>query len=161
MNNTAKIKPFGDNHGPTSANKELEPAGLSEEKLVAEIKTTADKLDAQALEQIQGDIREAQRAVSEPELPPDVEDAGVISPAKQAEEVVEKGTTLEFPVTAQAYEEGKKVSLKAKVAGGVVTGVSSIIPLTMLIGRIIKIVHKHTTGRIMKVVFRKGGQNAD
>lgn len=163
MNTTTKTKPFPGKQDPISVNKELEPSGLSEKQLVAEIKTTADKLDAQALEQLQGDIKEAQRAVSEVELPPDLEDAGVTSPAKLAEEVVEKGSTLELPISAQTYEEGQRVPFKAKISGGIVSGVSGIVALTMWVGRVIKMAHKHTTGRVVRVVFRRppGGQNAD
>ena len=173
MTSTAKVAIQDDEENKiSSADKEKQPIGTSEKELMAEIKTTAEKLDAEALERIQGDISEARRAMPEPQLPPDVEDSGVTGPVQEAEKVVTKGgSTLELPVTEEAFREGQKTPFRAKVVNGVVTGVSGIIPLTMWIGRIIKMVHKHTTGRVMKVVFKRssddrvsgleGGKDAD
>lgn len=160
MSATAKVTAKDDEGNKiSSADKEKQPIG-SENELMAEIKTTAERLDAEALERIQGDIGEAKRAVPEPQLPPDVEDSGVTGPVEEAEKVVTSGSTLELPVTEEVFEEGQKVPFRAKVVNGVVTGVSGIIPLTMWIGRIIKMVHKHTLGRLTKVHFRSSNAKA-
>jgi hypothetical protein len=140
------------------AAKENEPtaedrsADLEEEKLMAEIRTTAEAADKQALEAIQGSLKEAKRASFEPELPPDVEDAGVVNPTKQAEEVVAKGTTINLPLTEEEYQKGLKTQIHGKSdEKNSVFGVASIAALAIFIGRLFKLAHKHT----MKVIFKK------
>src|SRR3972149_8855304 len=103
---------------PGRAVKEVEPASeaavkAEEEKLMTQIKTTAETADRQALEAIQESVAEAKRAHFEPELPPDVEDAGVVSPAKAAEDVVIKGPTIEVGTSESIYKKG----LHAKISG--------------------------------------------
>lgn len=138
--------------------KEQEPpsklsAEAEEAKLMAEIRTTAEAADKQALESLQSSIKEARRSTPEPELPPDVEDAGVVVPSKAAEEVVTGGTTIDLPIDEKSYNKG----LKTKVSGKVdekkgVSGVASLAALAIFIGRLIKLAHKHT----MRIIFKKG-----
>lgn len=141
--------------------KEQEPesekaARAEEEKLMAQIRTTAETADRQALEAIQATVVEAKRGHFEPELAPDVEDAGVVVPVKKAEEVVQKGTTIELSTTEQTYKTGLSKKIAGHVKDKVVTGVSSLAAMAIWIGRLLKMAHKHT----MRVVFRKG-ENAD
>lgn len=148
--------------GVAPLTKEQEPATsemaaeAEEDKLMTEIRTTAEGADRQALEAIQASIKDAKRAHFEPELPPDVEDAGVVSPTKKAEEVVARGTTIELGTSEQVYKQGLHAKIAGHVANKVVVGVSSLAALAMWIGRLIKVAHKHT----MKVIF-KGGKSAD
>ena len=134
-----------------------EAAEVEEEKLMAEIRTTAETADRQALEVIQTTIAEAKRAHFEPELPPDVEDAGVVSPVKKAEEVVQHGTTIELGTTEQAYKQGLHAKIAGHVTNKVVAGVSSLAALALWISRLLKMAHKHT----MRIIFRKEVKHAD
>lgn len=123
--------------GQTGQTKEIEMQKV-------EIKSYAEKLESQMAESIKGSVSEAALSRPEPKLPPDVEDAGVKSPAVEASKVIEKGTTLELPMTEDSYKKGQKVSNPA----------SSLLALVTWIGKIIKLAHKHT----MKVIFRKAGE---
>ena len=133
--------------------KEQEPIISGEEaKMMAEIKTTSEAIDKEALEKVQeafGDIKQAQ---PKPVIPPDVEDAGVVHPESEAEKVVSQGTTLVLPIDEKTYEKGLHMKVAGAVAGGVVKGVSSLAVLAMWVKRIIKLAHKH----MMKVIFKKG-----
>ncbi|HSX18945.1 MAG TPA: hypothetical protein VLE91_02300 [Candidatus Saccharimonadales bacterium] len=144
----------------SSAAKETEPgktaaaevADIEEEKLMAEIRTTAEAADKQALEAIQESVKEVKRSHFEPELPPDVEDAGVINPQKAAEEVVINGPTIDLPIDEAKYKQGLKVKVSGKVDNKkVVVGPSSLAAFAIWVGRILKLAHKHT----MRVVFKK------
>lgn len=176
MANTVRSKAFPDDDDkktvgqapslppPIPKAKEQEPAAsektaeAEEEKLMAEIRTVAETADRQALEAIQETIAEAKRAHFEPELPPDVEDAGVVSPTKTAEEVVKQGTTIELGTTEQAYKQGLHKKIVGHVVNKVVVGASSLAALAIWIARLVKLAHKHT----MRVVFRKEEtKNAD
>jgi len=156
QNKVPKPKPGARGGG----SKEVEPSKTElspeaeEERLMAEIRTTAETADRQALEAIQGSLKEAKRAVFEPELPPDVEDAGVVNPVKKAEEVVEKGTTIELPASEEIYKRGLSTKISGKGDDKSIVGVSSISALAIFIGRLLKMAHKHA----MKVIFRKGGK---
>lgn len=138
--------------------KEQEPGAAAtsafeeEEKLMESIKTTAETADRQALEALQGTLAETKRATFEPELPPDVEDAGVVNPIKAAEEVVKNGTTVELPVSEKEYDLAKKtkVSGKSDIKRNVF-GVSSLAAMAIWVGKMLKKAHRHT----MKVVFKK------
>lgn len=131
-------------------------AEAEEEKLITEIRTTAETADRQALEALQSSMKDVKRAHFEPELPPDVEDVGVVSPVKKAEEVVEKGTTMELGTTEQTYKMGLHQKIVGHVRNKVVTGVSSLAAMAIWIARLLKMAHKHT----MRIVFRKE-KNAD
>jgi hypothetical protein len=134
------------------ANKELEPqeARAAEGKLMAEIKSTQDRVDQQALAELQEQV-DAAIAHPEPELPPDLVDTGVIRPEKEAEKVISDGTTLNLPIDEDEYRKGTKTNVSGTVSNKSVIGVSSLVALAMWIGRLIKIAHKKT----MRVVFRK------
>lgn len=124
-----------------------------EGKILAEIKTSAEALDRQALGEIQKSVEEARQARPEPEIPPDVADAGVVSPQQAAEEVVTGGATLELPISEDRYKEGLHRRIAGRVTEKVVYGASSLAALAMWVGRLIKMAHKHT----MRIVFKIGG----
>lgn len=138
--------------------KEQEPAPMKltaeaeEAKLMAEIRTTAETADKQALEAIQSSVKEAKRAHFEPELPPDVEDAGVVNPTKRAEEVVTSGTTIEVGTSESVYQKGLAAQVKGKTDDKKnVSGVASLAVFAIWIGRLLKMAHKHA----LRVIFRK------
>ena len=135
--------------GAASA-KEYEPSA-EEDKMMAEIKTTSEAIDKEALEKVQEAIGDVKQAQPKPVIPPDVEDAGVVHPESEAEKVVTEGTTLVLPVDEKTYEKGLHEKVAGAVVDGVVKGVSSLAVLAMWITRIIKLAHKHA----MRVVFKK------
>lgn len=141
--------------GKDRGSKEREPKSL-EDNLMTEIKTVSEAQDKQALEKLRGSMKEVKQAAPEPELSPDVEDAGVHSPQNKANEVIEKGSTLEIPVSEEVYGEAKKTKVGGKVFNKAVVGVSSLAAVAIWAGRIIKMAHKHAK----KIVFRKGEKNA-
>ena len=122
-----------------------------EDKIMAEIHTTAEAYDKQKLGEVEALIKEAKRAQVEPQIPADVEDAGVVHPQTEAEKVVQKGSTLELPVSEEAYNRGLHKKVVGAVVNKVVVGVTSLAALAMWIGRLVKIAHKHA----MRVVFKK------
>ncbi|OGD93613.1 hypothetical protein A2697_04115 [Candidatus Curtissbacteria bacterium RIFCSPHIGHO2_01_FULL_41_44] len=132
--------------------KEQEPKASDEDKIMAEIKTTAEALDKELIGKVQESVKEIVQAKPEPEIPPDVEDVGVYGSQAAAEEVVKSGTTLDLPISGATYKRGLSAKLTGKVFDKVVVGASSLMVLAIWIGRLIKIAHKHT----MRVVFRKG-----
>jgi hypothetical protein len=138
--------------------KEQEPksseksAFAEEEKLMTEIRTVAETADRQALEALQSTLTDAKRAHFEADLPPDVSDAGVVSPAKSAEEVVTRGATIELGTSEQVYKTGLHRKIAGHVVNKVVVGASSLAALALWISRLLKMAHKHT----MKVIFKKG-----
>jgi hypothetical protein len=129
---------------PVPKAKEQEPKVSEENKIMA--------VDKELLVNVQGQVKEVVQARPEPELPPDVADAGVISPIAKAEEVVKDGTTLTLPTTEEAYKRGLHLRFAGVVTSGVVMGASSLSALAMWIGRMIKMAHK----KAIKVVFRGG-----
>lgn len=133
--------------------KEHEPGGSrsDEDKLMAEIRAVSETDDQRHLESVQDLIKDAKRAEPEPQLPPDVEDAGVISPVIEAEKVISEGTTLELPIDEEAYKRGLHVKVAGAVVDKAVVGVSGLTALAMWVARLIKKAHKHT----MRVVFRR------
>lgn len=135
---------------PRVKEQEALPGGKSEDELMVEITTRAEALDRKAEAKVKESLVEARRAVPEPEVPPDVEDAGVFSPIKAAHDVVEKGATIEVSSSEAVYKKGLHAKIAGRVKDKVVVGVSSLAALAMWIGRLIKMAHKHT----MKVVFR-------
>jgi len=122
-----------------------------EEKIVAEIKTRAERLDFEAIESVRTSIQEARLATPEPIIPPEVADTGIKAPQEEANKVVSEGSTIELPITEQEYKTGLHQKVKAAVFDKVVVGTSSLFALAALVGRLIKIAHKHT----MRVIFRR------
>lgn len=137
--------------------KEQEPSAAAqaqEDKLMAEIVSTSEAMDAEALSKLKKEAPEIKRAQPQPELKPDVEDAGVKIPEEDADRVVRQGTTLNLPVSEDVYKKGQHTKVSGKIEGApgqkIVTGVSSIAALVIWVGRLFKLAHKHA----MKVVFR-------
>lgn len=151
-----------------SVNKEQEPnAGARDPgESILEVKSREEASDRQAAEALKGALNEAKRAAPEPELPPDVEDAGVKSPQKEADDVIARGSTLVLGVSEEGYEKGRRTKVRGTVVRGAIVGVSSISALAIWVGRMIRVAHRHTK----KIVFRKpfsakasegeGGRNA-
>ena len=94
----------------SSGTKEHEPA--SADALMAEIQSASEAQDRAALERLQGSMSEIKRSEPEVELSPDVEDAGVHSPQKVADDVVKKGSEIELSTTEETYKQGQKLKLK-------------------------------------------------
>ena len=139
----------------TPVGKEAEPVISSfadEAKIIAEIQDRSNAIDREAIEQVRAEIPETKQAMPEPELPADLQDAGVVNPQTEADKVVSQGATLNLPISDDEYQEGKKIKLEGKTIDKSIVGVSSFIALSMWIGRLIKMAHKHA----MRVVFRKG-----
>ena len=147
---TPPVTGSGSPVAPRVKEQEAVPSGKSEDELMVEITTRAEALDRKAEAKVKESLTEVRRAVPEPEVPPDVEDAGVVSPVAAAEEVVKRGTTLDLPISEASYKKGLHQKVTGVVKDKVVLGVSSLAALAMWIGRLIKMAHKHT----MKVVFR-------
>ena len=123
----------------------------AEEKLMTEIKTTAEAADRQALESLKGAVSEIKRSVPEPELPPDVEDAGVINPQTAADNVVAKGATIELPTDQGTYERGQHTKVSGKSDDkNAVFGTASLVAFALWIGRLIKMAHKSAKRIIWK-----------
>lgn len=148
--------------------KEQEPAvenkggGLGE--LIQEVETH----DKEAVDKVSAEIKEARQSVPQIEIPPDVADAGVKSPAQEAANIVSQGGTVEVPLTEEEVKKGLHQKVTGKVVNKVIVGVSGLFALATWVGRMVKIAHKHT----MRVVFRKssfakatedkeGSKNAD
>lgn len=138
--------------------KEQEPGGPTggeENRMMAEIKTTSDAIDQEMETKVQEQLAEAKLAHPGPEIPPDVEDAGVGHPETDAEKVVRDGSTFNVDVDEKTYKKGLHVKVAGAVRDKVVVGVSSLAALALWVGRLIKIAHKHT----MKVIFKGGSSD--
>lgn len=133
--------------------KEQEPK--SEDAMMAEIKTTSEVIDREMEAKVRESLAEAKRPVPEPELKPDVADAGVIHPQAEAEKVVTEGGTLTLPIDEATYKRGLHMRVAGAVRDKVVVGIGSLAALAMWVARVIKMAHKHT----MKVIFRKEDPN--
>lgn len=147
--------------GSTKA-KEQEPvsavsAAAEEDQLMAEITSTSEAMDAAAIERLQKDAPDIKRSQPQPELKPDVEDAGVKIPEQEADNVIRQGSTLSLPVSEKAYKKGQQTKVSGKIEGApgqkIVVGVSSVAALAIWIGRLFKLAHMHA----MKIVFRGKG----
>ena len=134
-----------------SLNKEHEPGG--EAAILGEIIKTSETADREAEGKVKAEISEARRSQPEPEIPPDVADAGVKSPQIDADEVVTKGSTINLPITEETYKKGLHHKVKSVVKFGVVSGVSGVVGLVTWVGKIIKVAHHHAK----RVIFRKEG----
>lgn len=126
-------------------------ARADDDKIMAEIKSRAEVVDAQALADVREVVADARGGHPQPQLPADVADAGVISPQFEADKAVAGGTTLKLPIDEIAYKKGLHARVAGVVRDKVVVGVASLAALAMWVGRLIKMAHKHT----MKVIFRK------
>jgi len=137
--------------------KEQEPKAEKTGEGLADLIQEVETHDKEAIGKVSAEIgEEARQSVPEIEIPPDVADAGVKSPAQEAADVIAKGSTLDVPITEEKYKEGLHQKVTGKVVNKVVVGVSGLFALAAWVGRMVKIAHKHT----MKVVFRKqGGEN--
>lgn len=151
-------KPQDDNQAPAKADtgslvKEQEPVISFEDeaKIVAEIQDRSESLDREAIERVRAEIPETKQAMPEPELAPDLEDAGVVNPQKEADQVIAKGASLNLPISEDEYKQGLQIKFKGKTFDKSFVGVSSFIAFSMWVGRLIKMAHKHA----MKIVFRK------
>ncbi len=158
-----KVVPADDQKPPDAAStvgqapKEKEPAESADQQ-IHEIQERSKEADKQAEIEVQEALGEEAR-LKEPqiEIPPDVADARVVSPEKEASEALQKDTTVELPVTKEEYEKGEHTKLSAKVTvKKEVFGIASIIGLTLFVGRLIKLVHHHAK----KFVFRKEGNRS-
>ncbi len=143
--------------------KEVEPVGVSAEqsyidegKLVAQIETTSEELDKKALEVVEHELKEVRASHPQPNIPPDVEDAGVFNPQQEADNIVKNGTSISLPIEETEYKIGL-----TEGAGGrwyrydkVVVGSRGIVALAIWVKRAVLKAHK----KAMRVVFRKGGQ---
>ena len=157
--NTDSKKPVIQGATVSTKAKEQEPVGGSqaeEDKLMAEIVSTSEATDSEALAKLRKEAPDIKRSQPRPELKPDVEDAGVKVPEEEADKVVKSGSTLSLPVSEKDYQQGSATELGGKVVGTAhdkdVVGVSGISALALWIGRLLKMAHKHT----MRVIFRGG-----
>lgn len=152
-------KPQDDNQASSApvsggaAGKEAESTISYEDeaKIVAEIQDRSSSIDREAIDKVRAEIPETKQAMPEPELAPDLEDAGVVNPQRAADQVIAKGASLNLPISEEEYKKGLKVKFAGKTFDKSFVGVSSLIALSMWVGRLIKMAHKHT----MRVVFRK------
>ena len=131
--------------------KEQEPAGEKTGESLGELIRQVETHDKEATDKVSAEIKEARQPVPEIEIPPDVADAGVKSPAQEAAEVVKKGPTIEVPITEEEMNKGLHQKVTGRVVNKVVVGVSGLFALATWVGRMVKVAHKHT----MRVVFRK------
>ena len=137
--------------GAVAPHKEKEPTRLQSEGL-AQIKEI-DKEDEAVEAEIKSVLEDAKLASAEPRISKDLKGAGVRSPALEASEVVADGTSLAIPITEEEFKKGQHAKFSAHVNERKdVIGVSSIIAFAMLVGRLIKLAHKHTIG---KIIFKK------
>lgn len=144
-----------DSIGPvgSSGNKEQEPTQAQREEeaaMISEIKSVSEAQDKEALEKVLSTVPEAKAAVFDPELSPEVKEMGVVNPTEEANDVVRQGSTLNLNFSENEYQEGKKTKVVGSVSDKSIIGVSSLAALGIMIGRLIKMAHKHA----MKIVFR-------
>lgn len=132
--------------------KETEPGGDTEAKLVKEIVEKSDAIDKEGVKEVREAIAQAKEARPEPEIAQDLKSAGVRSPQQEADEVIQKGSSVNLPLSREEYNLGIHQKIKTAVVNKVVVGASSLFALATRIGRLIKIAHKHA----MRVVFKKG-----
>src|SRR3989344_4117693 len=114
------------------------------------------KADRKAEEEIQQAIGKEGR-LREPEIkiPPDVADAGVVSPETEASETLSGDTTVELPMTEDEFKLGEHAKVDAKVTEKKeVLGVASLVALALFVGRLIKLAHYH----MKKIRFKKEGE---
>ena len=135
--------------------REQEPIQAPESGLVEiqERFKDADRKAEKEVKEVAGE--EAGLREPEPQIPPDVADAGVTSPETEATEIIEKGGTFDLPISEQVYKEGQHTKITSKVnVKREVFGVKSIVALVIAVGRAIKMAHH----QLKKVVFKKEGE---
>src|SRR3990167_4687167 len=139
--------------GPVT--KEQEPTQSEQsDRVIGKIYETQKEADKQAEKEIQEAIGKEGR-LREPEIkiPPDVADAGVVSPETEASETLSGDTTVELPMTEDEFKLGEHAKVDAKVTEKKeVLGVDSLVALALFVGRLIKLAHYHAK----RIVFRKG-----
>ena len=141
--------------GPVT--KEQEPTQSEQsDRVIGKIYETQKEADKQAEKEIQEAIGKEGR-LKEPEIkiPPDVADAGVVSPDTEASEALLKDTTVDLPLTEDEYKSGEQAKKNEKVTQkkeGL--GVASLIALALFVGRMIKLAHHH----MKKIRFKKEGE---
>lgn len=158
-NQPVSAQPASQVSKPQSSGKEGEPtisaeqSYIDEGKLVAQIETTSEELDKKALEVVEKELKDVQASYPQPNIPPDVEDAGVVSPQQEADNVVKNGTTISLPIDEHEFKKGlsERASGKWDNQAKEVVGVSSLVALAQWVKRIVARAHKKT----MNVVFRK------
>ena len=124
------------------AAREQEPIQAPESALVEieERFKDADRKAEKEVKEVAGE--EAGLREPEPQIPPDVADAGVRSPETEATEIIEKGGTFDLPISEKVYEEGQHTKITSKVnVKREVFGVKSIVALALFVGRMIKRAH--------------------
>ena len=137
---------------PGVASKELEPQRVEEKRLLDEVVEASEKHDLEAEKKLQESLgAEARLSVPDLEIPPDVEDSGVVSPQKEASKIAADGSTIDLPIMESGYREGERVKVGGSVVNKEIVGVPSVVAFVMFVGRIIKMAHRH----MKKVVFRK------
>lgn len=140
--------------------KEAEPAGTAtesfaeEKELIAQIETTAEELDKKAIEVVEKELSDVKASQPAPKLPPDVEDAGVVNPQEEADNVIKNGPTLNLPISELEYKQGLKTGAKGRWyrQEKEMVGVKGILALALWVGRLVKRAHK----KAVSVIFRKG-----
>jgi len=138
--------------GGVFAVKEQEPSQT--DRATSKIYERQNEADRKAEEEIQQAIGKEGR-LREPEIkiPPDVADAGVVSPETEASETLSGDTTVELPMTEDEFKLGEHAKVDAKVTEKKeVLGVASLVALALFVGRLIKLAHYHAK----RIVFRKG-----
>lgn len=147
--------PVGDKTIPTSKplREQEPPATGAQAETFGRIQEISKEADLAAEREVRSALgEEARLAQGEPEIGPDLEDHGVRSPDKEASEVIYGGGVIELPITEEEYRQAEKAKIVAHVDEKKdVLGVSSIVALAMLVGRLLKKMHGHA----MKIVFRK------
>ncbi|KKR51089.1 MAG: hypothetical protein UT84_C0003G0084 [Candidatus Curtissbacteria bacterium GW2011_GWA1_40_16] len=143
---------------PATISKELEPQRAEEKKLLDEVSEASEQQDREAERKVQESLgKEARLSQPHPTIPQDVEDSGVVSPQKEASKTAAMGSTIELPLTEEEYIQGEKVKVSGSISDKGIIGVSSLAAFVMLIGRMIKLAHKHAK----KVIFRKASDNGE
>ncbi|MDO8486753.1 MAG: hypothetical protein Q7S45_00455 [Candidatus Curtissbacteria bacterium] len=134
--------------------KEQEPADgrAQEAAAITEIREVSDSHDKEALRLVRESMPETVAGLPKIEIPPDVADAGVMSPEQEAEEVLTSGPIINIDILEKEYKEGLKMRADGKTDHEkTVFGTASLVALALWVGRMMKLAHKHT----MRIVFRK------
>lgn len=140
--------------------KESEPVPSSagdsfaeEEKLIAQIRGAEEVVDKEAIAIVEKELSGIKQSHPQPSLPPDVEDAGVISPQEEADKVVTQGPSISLPIDENDYKKGKDMPAKGKwqYYEKEVVGVKSLVAMALWVTRVVKLAHKHAK----RVIFRK------
>lgn len=161
MPDSASTKSTDDkNTSTTDTQATAEPVSRPKEQEPENVDTALAQIQERERESTEVAEREITEALGkeikvkdhEPEIPADVEEAGVKSPEKEASEVLKKGPTINLPTTEEIYKKGQHTKITSKVTlKKEVWGVSGIVALAIYVGRMIKKATHH--GK--KYFFRK------